>query len=155
MLVFSVAVLCGLVGRYHNIRETYHVHIHGQRWRQYFVQVHISVQPRRPTLTSSLPWESHLIQNLHVAGRRQSQISIRQMEPQVSVYLYFFGVQLKVVWSGPDGHCSVSCTTVRIFLFPHKFNSFGTFLPSYTVGTFACFPKDEVDHLDPHKHFCY
>jgi hypothetical protein len=64
MLVFWVVTPCGLQGRYQRFEGTYC--LHHQSWSQssillpnvgIYLEVRTALQPRRPTSTSSPPWE--------------------------------------------------------------------------------------------------
>jgi hypothetical protein len=53
VFIFWAVMLCELVPRYQCVRVTL-----------VYLKVHMVLLPRRPTLTSSLPWESHISQTI-------------------------------------------------------------------------------------------
>jgi hypothetical protein len=60
VLVFWIVMPSGIVGTYKLCEETCCLYLQGWIALDTYMQVHIALQPRRPTLTSSLLWESYL-----------------------------------------------------------------------------------------------
>jgi hypothetical protein len=82
MLSFWVVTPCGRVGRYQRFGGTYCLYFQGRRvWGSMllwnvgiYLQVHTTLQPRRPTSAPSRPWELQIPQPLFGLGQ------IKQMQ---------------------------------------------------------------------------